>query len=131
MKNSDQNNIEFFNGKLNQNAPYHKTIPFIRSVLANSEIFTNCNVHIAVHSIKNIDSHKSKYCKVHSHDVDEINLIIGNNDGKGLKYKITNGDEDFFVDSPQSVFIPKNTKHSAEAIEGEGYFICIVMKGNI
>lgn len=131
MKDKNELKLKLFNGIVQQNLPNHKNLPYLRKIMANNSIFGCCNIHIAFHCINKVVNNSNSYCKLHSHEVDEFNLIIGKNEGKGLKYKLSDGTKEVYVDSPHSVFIPKNTLHSAEAIEGEGYFVCIIMDGDI
>lgn len=125
------NEVILSEGFVQQNIPYHMNIPFVRRVLVNNDIFPDSNMHIAVHHVSDDKNNTVNYCELHSHDVDEINLIIGDNNGEGLEYRVTAGDEEIIVKSPQSIFIPKGVKHKAEMLSGKGIFICIVMNGEI
>lgn len=81
-------------------------------------------MHIAIHkvSVKN-EGDGVHYAPLHSHqDQDEVNVLISD---QSLSYDFTLGDELHEVAAPASVWIPAGLPHSANAIVGEGYFICI------
>ena len=101
-----------------ENVPNHGKAPFERIAL-------NKNPHIAVHIIKDLPKEIPKYTGLHSHEHDEINLILS--ETGELKYKIILEDEEYIVTSPATVNIPKGIAHSAEVIGGEGIFVCIIL----
>lgn len=111
--------------------PFHQDIPFLRKIFANSEIFPECGVHIAVYFVKDAENVNSHYSKPHSHDVDEINLVLGLENNDNLVYQIKIEDKEYEIKSPQSIYIQKGMMHSAKAISGSGFFICIVLKGSL
>ena len=80
--------------------------------------------HIAVHFVDAKGRSIPKYSKIHTHDFDEINLILSEKDK--LVYEIQIEDEVYTVSSPSTVFIPKNTKHTAKVLSGKGIFVCII-----
>jgi len=123
--------IQISEGIINNNAPYHSNIPFLRRILVNKEIFSESNLHIAVHYIHNAEEKRDEYCKLHSHDVDEINLFLECDKNSELVYEIKTESKCYQVTPPKSIFIPRGVKHSAQAIKGSGLFICILLKEGI
>ena len=107
-----------------QNIPFHKKAPIKRKSMLSKYLIPESNTHIAVHYV---DATKKipKYSSLHSHNKDEINLILS--DDSKLKYKIQLGDESYTVSSPSTVFIPKGLAHSAQAVSGKGIFVCIIL----
>ncbi len=81
-------------------------------------------MHIAIHKVsvrKGVDG--VHYSTLHSHpDQDEVNVLISD---QSLSYDINLGDEIHEVAAPASIWIPAGLPHSANAVSGEGYFICI------
>ena len=111
--------------------PYHSKFPFLRKVFVGREVFNDGNIHIAVHFIQNANNINKKYSILHSHDVDEYNIILNLNDKDEFVYLIKTDKNEYEVTAPQSIFIPKGVRHSAEVIKGSGLFICIVMSGTL
>jgi mannose-6-phosphate isomerase-like protein (cupin superfamily) len=111
--------------------PHHNEIPFVRKVFANADLFSGCKTHIAVHFVQDAEQQPNRYAEAHTHDVDEFNLVLGLGGDGDLVYRITLGSDTFEVESPHSIYIPKGTLHSAEAVRGSGLFVCIVLKGKL
>ncbi|MDY6830667.1 MAG: hypothetical protein SWC96_02315 [Thermodesulfobacteriota bacterium] len=66
------------------------------------------------------------YVAPHAHeDQDEINIILG---AGGLSYSIIMDGREQKVDAPSAVWIPAGCSHSANAVSGEGFFICVKIK---
>lgn len=107
--------------------PFHKKAPVKRLLMLEKGLIPQSDIHIAVHFIKNLPKKIPKYSELHSHNCDEINLILSE-DSK-LVYKIQFEDEIYKVSSPATIFIPRGVKHSAEVLSGKGIFICIVLEG--
>ena len=107
-----------------QKIPFHKKAPIKRLSMLNKTLVPESDTHVAVHFV---DATKKlpEYSSLHSHNEDEINLILSE-DSK-LKYKIQIEDETYTVDSPSTIFIPKGLKHNAQAISGKGIFVCIIL----
>jgi len=60
--------------------------------------------------------------KLHKQKNLEYNILLGN-----LKYQIILGDEKYIVQAPANIWIPAGLNHSANLIEGEGHYICIIL----
>lgn len=123
--------LSFTSGTIKTRMPHHNKLPITRRVLVNNDFFKDANVHIAVHYVKGIEKNDERYTKLHTHEVDEINLILGDENGDGLVYRIRTDSEEFTLKSPKAVYIPKGTPHAAEVIKGRGMFLCIVFKGSL
>ncbi|QBD79801.1 hypothetical protein EPA93_29005 [Ktedonosporobacter rubrisoli] len=78
---------------------------------------------MAIHRVSDAQPDGEKYTQAHTHDVDEINILIG--DEGGLKYEIQLGDERFEVESNTSIYIPAGTPHAANVLSGSGYFVVL------
>ncbi|MGY5150599.1 MAG: 2-isopropylmalate synthase [Candidatus Nitrosopumilus sp. bin_68KS] len=107
-----------------EKVPFHKNAPIKRLSMANKNLIPESNTHVAVHFV---DASKKlpKYSKLHKHNHDEINLILSND--SILTYEIQFEDEIYKVSSPSTIFIPKGIRHSAQAISGNGIFVCIIL----
>jgi hypothetical protein len=99
--------------------PHHQGVACIERFF--SETFP---LHLAIHRVVDaLPDQERKYTDAHTHDVDEINIIIGDEDG--LEYEIQLGDERFQVRSNASVYIPAGLPHSANVCSGSGYFVAL------
>ncbi len=107
--------------------PFHRKSPIKRLLMLDKTSVPESDIHIAVHYIKSLPKKILKYSELHSHDCDEVNLILSEDDK--LTYKIQFEDEIYKVTSPATVYIPKSVRHSAEVLSGKGIFVCIVLKG--
>ena len=107
-----------------QKVPFHKKASIKRLSMLSKNIIPESNTHVAVHFV-DASRKLPTYSSLHSHNKDEINLILSE-DSK-LKYKIQLEDETYDITSPSTVFIPKGLKHSAQAISGKGIFVCIIL----
>lgn len=84
-------------------------------------------VHLAIHRVKDAKEQKRSYTELHSHEEQEINIII-NDEGTELIYEIKIGDEIYNVKSNSSIWIPSNIPHSSNVLKGSGYFIALRLK---
>lgn len=101
--------------------PGHEKAPIKRLSMKNKKI--KSDIHVAFHLIKNPPKKMSEYSTWHSHNADEMNLIIS--DSK-LIYDIYLGEERYRVSSPAKINIPKGLKHKAKVVSGQGTFVCII-----
>ena len=107
--------------------PFHSQAPIKRLSMLNKTLIPQSDTHVAVHFVDaSIDL--PKYSTLHSHDHDEINLILS--EDSSLTYEIQFEDESYQVTSPSTIFIPKGIEHSAQAISGKGLFVCIILSNN-
>lgn len=79
-------------------------------------------IHVAAHNVTG--SPTSEYCKDHIHDnCHELNLVLpGSN---GLAYNLRIDGKNHLVDHPSAIWLPPGVSHSANALEGTGWFVCI------
>lgn len=99
--------------------PHHQDVACIERFF--SEAFP---LHLAIHRVEDaLPDQERRYTDAHIHEVDEINIIIGEKDG--LEYEIQLGDERFQVKSNASVYIPAGLPHSANVLSGSGYFLAL------
>ena len=102
--------------------PHHNACDAIERLVPNT-----FPVHVAIHRVKKITGPTNAYVQPHTHDVPEINILLGD-DGQ-LEYEFQLGDEVLTVESPASVWIPAGTKHAATVRRGSGYFVCVILDG--
>lgn len=111
--------------------PAHANIEGItRYLMCGAELLPGIDVHIAIHRITSIagDAKQWRYSTAHSHEVDEINLVIGD---PSLSYRYELDGKETVVTSPATILIPRGVIHRAEAIAGSGTFICIVASSEL
>jgi len=109
----------------------HKALPYKREVYVNNLLLPGSDMHIAIHHIKKGVKISEKYAISHSHNNDEINILLETNGSNPLRFEIENTDEPIIATAPCSIYIPKNTKHAVNVIDGEGIYICIIKRGNL
>lgn len=102
---------------------HHQAAPFTRRLMAGGDIHSVADCHVAVHEIRDLDKQDRDYCEPHRHSCGELNLLLSFGH---LRFRITLGDEIYFLEAPASIFIPPGLLHSANAIEGSGFFVAIV-----
>ncbi|HEX4168268.1 MAG TPA: hypothetical protein VHZ55_22615 [Bryobacteraceae bacterium] len=105
--------------------PFHAngTAPVSRRVLAGAGVHESLGKHIVSHEIRNVPAERRSYCEPHVHECDEINFLLSDSH---LSYEIRLGDEVFVVNAPATIHIPAGVVHSANVIEGSGFYIAIV-----
>jgi quercetin dioxygenase-like cupin family protein len=105
--------------------PFHANgdAPVSRRVLAGAGVHESIGKHIVSHEIRNVPPERRSYCEPHVHDCDEINILLSDSH---LSYEIRLGDEVFIVNAPATIHIPAGVVHSANVIEGSGFYIAIV-----
>ncbi len=100
------------------NVPFHANTKSITRYFA--ERFP---VFLAVHEVSPVSITPPEYTQPHIHeDSDEINIILSN---QTLLYKIQLHNDEFVVRNNASIWIPRYTIHSANVLEGHGFFITI------
>ena len=106
---------------------HYDNAPGDRYVFLDKKKCPESSIYTIVRVAKNIDSDQDSYIDPHTHTCDSEFLFIGDNDDMtGLKARVWLGDEEFVVESPAAVFVPKNVEHTLQLIEGSGKFINIV-----
>lgn len=99
-----------------ENEPSHKNSENIIRYISK-----NFPLHLAIHKVETCKAYEV-YTELHTHDEDEINIIIGNEE---LEYSIQLEEEIYTVKPITSVWIPRGIKHAANVVKGQGYFIAI------
>lgn len=81
-------------------------------------------VHVAVHEVSlRRRNNAVLYSEPHVHsDQDEVNLLISRD---SLRFRISLDGRAREVTAPAAVWIPAGVRHSANAVSGEGFFICV------
>jgi hypothetical protein len=87
-------------------------------------------VKIVTHTIKDLPDEIPTYCKTHTHEFDEINIISWTNPDKPLRYRFTINWEKHDVTAPATINIPAGTPHAAEVLSGEGIYTIILFTKN-
>jgi hypothetical protein len=98
------------------NVPFHDDTSSITRFFAE-----NFPVYLAVHEISPVVLPPKEYTQLHVHeDHDEINIILSR---KNLLYKIQVGEQEYIAGNNSSIWIPRGVMHSANVLQGAGYFI--------
>jgi quercetin dioxygenase-like cupin family protein len=108
-----------------QHVPFHGSgvAPLCRRVLAGPGVHPQIKKHIVTHEIRDVSADRRSYCEPHVHDCPEINILLTL---ARLVYEIRLGDEVYLVEAPATIFIPAGLVHSANVVEGSGFFIALV-----
>jgi hypothetical protein len=104
--------------------PFHDDGPLVRWLMAGGALHPEARTHVAVHHVDGARPERRDYCDVHEHSVAELNLVLP---ATALRFDIVLGDEHHEVGGPASVFIPPGVRHSANVIEGSGFFVAILL----
>jgi hypothetical protein len=88
----------------------------------------NFPIHVASHKITG--SPPIKYCQEHAHHrCYELNLVLPSSNG--LSYEIGIDGDRHIVNYPSAVWLPPGILHSANALTGSGWFVCIRLPLNL
>lgn len=84
----------------------------------------NFPTHLAIHDVSQTRNDEAGiYSSEHDHpDHNEINILLSKT---SLVYRITLDDEVYEISAPAAIWIPAGTRHSANVISGDGFFICM------
>lgn len=103
---------------------FHGKAPVRRRRMCGQDIHPQADSHIAVHEIRGVaHSLDRRYCQPHSHNCSELNLIFS---FERLVFRITLGGEHYICQAPSSIFIPAGVSHSANVVEGTGFFVVML-----
>jgi hypothetical protein len=105
--------------------PFHGSgvAPLRRRVLAGPGVHPQIKKHIVTHEIRDVSADRRSYCEPHVHDCPETNILLSL---ARLVYEIRLGDEVYLVEAPATIYIPAGLVHSANVVEGSGFFIALV-----
>jgi hypothetical protein len=109
--------------------PFHGrgVAPLCRRVLAGPDVYPQINKHIVAHEVRDVSADRRSYCEPHVHDCPEINILLSLT---RLVYEVRLGDEVYLVEAPATIYIPAGLVHSANVVEGSGFFVALVETGN-
>jgi hypothetical protein len=105
--------------------PFHNRdqAPLTRRVLSGASIHDGLDRRIVAHELREVRAESRRYCAPHVHDFAEVNILLSMTQ---LRYEIRLGDETYFVDAPASIYVPAGLVHSANVLEGSGFFIALL-----
>lgn len=105
--------------------------PGVRRVFLEEKMLPGSDCYIMVRKATGVQLDQPKYVDSHAHNVSSVYLFFSDeNDMGGLKAEVTLDGEKHIVVSPATVFVPKGVVHSYRLIEGSGYFIHTVLRGD-
>lgn len=103
-----------------------------RFLLCDRSLFKDSRFYMALRLFNEINNIKEEKQHVlnHKHKVDSYWFFGGNKkDLKGLKIKIVIGGVEKILESPISVYIPRNIPHYYIPIKGSGFYLNLVLTG--
>ncbi len=101
--------------------PFHSQVNWIERLVAHNVPF-----HLAVHKITAAKETPVEYVEMHNHSYPELNIILG--DDEAFEFKVHLGTNVYQVKSPSTIWIPAGMDHFIVAVNGSGYYICIIFK---
>jgi hypothetical protein len=109
--------------------PFHKNgiAPLTRRVLAGADVLPEVRKHLVAHELREVSPGSRIYCEPHVHDCTEINILLSMS---RLVYEIQLADETYIVEAPATIYIPAGLIHSANVIEGTGFFLAMLDTDN-
>jgi quercetin dioxygenase-like cupin family protein len=109
--------------------PFHSLglAPLTRRVLAGDGLHDELGKRVVAHELREVSDAQRSYCEPHRHDCAEINILLSLSK---LVYEIRLGNEVYIVEAPASIYIPAGLVHSANVIEGSGFFIAMIETAN-
>lgn len=106
---------------------HHDNAPGRRFVFLDREKCPLSSIYTIVRHARDIPPGQQAYVEPHTHRCDSEFMFIGDNhDMTGLTATVLLGNDEFTVESPAAVFIPKGMRHSVRLTAGSGKFINIV-----
>lgn len=107
---------------------HYDNAPGLRYVFMDRKKCPDSSMYTIVRVVKELqESGQEAYIDPHTHSCDSEFLFIGDNDDlTGLKAKVWLGGEEFVIESPAAVFIPKEVEHTVQLISGSGKFLNIL-----
>jgi hypothetical protein len=111
------------------NVPYHANgvAPLVRRVMVGAGVHPHLEKHVVVHELREVSASAREYCEPHVHDCPEINILLTMS---RLVYEIRLGDELYIVEAPATIHIPRALSHSANVVEGTGFFLAMLDTAN-
>lgn len=102
---------------------FHDVAPVSRRLMAGLDVHPEARLHIAVHEIRDLGFEDRHYCEPHRHTCMEVNLLLSSSE---LVFRITLENEEYRVEAPATIYIPPYLLHSANVLEGSGFFVAIL-----
>jgi len=105
--------------------PFHAAAdaPLRRHVLVGDGVHPQLDKRIVAHELRAVSAAQRTYCEPHVHACDELNLLLSLTH---LVYEIRLGDEVFRVEAPATIYVPAGLVHSANVVEGSGFFVALL-----
>jgi mannose-6-phosphate isomerase-like protein (cupin superfamily) len=134
MTSSRQDKAQIFNGTEQplSEVPDHFDIPGItRYLMMDNQMVRGKSFHIATHEISDayICSETHHYTVPHTHDFDEVNLLISSENT--LVYEFQLNDTVETIEAPACIYVPAGVKHDSKALRGTGTFVCIQLDAHL
>jgi hypothetical protein len=109
--------------------PFHSNgiAPLTRRVMAGADVLPQIKKHVVAHELREVSTGFRAYSEPHVHDCMEINMLLSMS---RLVYEIRLGDEVYIVEAPATIYIPAGLIHSANVIEGTGFFLAMLDTAN-
>jgi 2-isopropylmalate synthase len=99
-------------------------------VLLDDTLFSGAGVRMTTRIVKGVVDEPEDYVELHSHEVDQIFIYLGDADNEeSLEVEFRFEEEVYRIKSPTTVFVPKGIPHTQKIIRGSGRYITLLKKG--
>jgi 2-isopropylmalate synthase len=111
---------------------FHRDVaPGLRFLFMDNTVYEEAKIYVAVRKAKMIPKAQLDYVDAHIHTVDSLYLFIGENDDlTGLSASVAIEEKSVSIESPMSVYIPRNIPHTYKLTRGRGIFVSILLSGD-
>ncbi|MFA4953098.1 MAG: hypothetical protein WC584_02660 [Candidatus Pacearchaeota archaeon] len=127
MKRKYKNLILSVESRLATELKKHRAGVGKRYIFSDNKNNPKGNIYAILRKVSNVKN-PPKHIQKHKHNCDSLWMFVGDKENlTGLKVEIVLGDEIYQINTPFSVYIPKNLEHTYNFIEGSGSYINILI----
>jgi 2-isopropylmalate synthase len=124
----------FIKPRISEEIPHHDSSKLDKighnMVLLDDMSYPNAGIRITTRLVKQIIEKPKDYVELHTHDVDQVFVFIGEPDNEeSLEIEFTFDNEKYLIRSPITVFVPKGVPHTQKIISGSGRYITLLKEG--
>lgn len=110
---------------------HYDVAPGLRFLAIDESRLEGSPIYIAIRRVANVTADQPEYIDWHTHAVDSLYLLIGDGpEMRGLHATVRFSDQERFVESPVTVFIPRGVPHCYKLTSGSGTYLSILLHGD-
>jgi hypothetical protein len=124
----------FIKPRISEEIPHHDNSELGKIghnvVLIDDRSYPNAGIRITTRLVKEITEKPNDYVELHTHDVDQVFVFMGEPDNEdSLEIEFTFDTETYRIKSPITVFVPKGIPHTQKIIGGSGRYFTLLKEG--